>query len=224
MSSDDTAGSKELKPPSAKEKRRLLNPHAERIGKISLAWNELHEQLGMIFWKITGITNGLVAGAIWGSSPSDLQQRSMLRAAVAHTFKTKSKYYIDLIWMLDEIDRISFNRNTAIHIALTFIVDHSGTTLATSPLPLQNKYGKALKDKDILVELTLYQERIYALTRYAGQLYAAILSPKHWPWPNKPVMPTREQKDPRKRKQSLPLPPQESSRQRGPSRASREDS
>jgi hypothetical protein len=220
MTDKDSAERIALKIPSQREKMKLLNPHAKLIGEIALAWNSLHEQLGYIFWNITGIRNGFVADSIWNSTFSDSAQRTMLRGVVTIVYEEDSKHYKDIICLLDTIDKIAINRNSAVHVALSFTIDASGMTLQPKPFS-QSRFAKALDGKDILKEFTLYKQRVYALTTYAASLYAAILSPKHWPWPDRPEMPTRGQKGHRGKTAPRPPRPQVSSRPHAPSQGRR---
>lgn len=58
-----------------------LEPHALAIGRIALAWNELHEVLGQIFAQLFTKSHGDTSMSIWNALDSDRTQRKLLRAA-----------------------------------------------------------------------------------------------------------------------------------------------
>jgi hypothetical protein len=80
----------ELKPPTLQEQEKLFQPYAEELGRLVFAWNRLHANLARLFWVVTGISSERMPLAIWHSTPSDLSQRRMLRAAV-ETFGERNK-------------------------------------------------------------------------------------------------------------------------------------
>ena len=85
----------------------------------------LHAHLGQIeFWVVTGIPHESMPWlAIWHSTPSDLSQRKMLRAA-AETFSGHDQKRADILWLLDQIDHtLSSKRNEAIHAPLDFFTE-----------------------------------------------------------------------------------------------------
>lgn len=205
-----------LKPPTRTEMMKMLRPHATLIGEIVFCWNGLHENLANVFWGVTNIANGLVSQSIWHSLASDIAQRKMLKAAVMARYAEDSKEYIDICWVIEQINDLSINRNSSIHAPLAFVTDITGTSLMPSPHS-QNIYAKRLAGKDLIEEFTLYIDRLSLLSTYARDLWASLFFPEHHAWPKRPPLQDlkrqghHEGKPSRQRSAKAPLP------RRGPS-------
>jgi hypothetical protein len=56
--------------------------YATAIGQLCLAWNDLHEKLGMLFLAAMGATNAPKLAKVWHSSNFDRPKRLMLSACI----------------------------------------------------------------------------------------------------------------------------------------------
>ncbi len=196
--------------PTDVEIRGEFTPYAAKLGSLVYVWNDLHDSLALLFWVVTGITNGLVPLAIWHSTDSDRAQRRMLQSAVnatAAAFDAKfkhAKFKVDLTWLIDRTNSLADQRNDAIHSPYWFV----------GPPPMQmipndfqgNPRAKKLKDKDLLREFTFCADTAVVLTEYARQLAYAIRNSAHVPWPDKPSLPNRGQKKTPRDRHLQPLP------------------
>jgi hypothetical protein len=156
--------------------------HAERVGKAALAWNELHENLYMIFWFAIGL-NGhpaeeQIAHSLWHTIQSDKTQRDML-ADSARIKLSKNKSAIDrLSWILKQTNKLSTYRNMAIHTAVVF---HK----TTGNIPKANPWGNRSESKKRYSAIN--HERFWklligdlmALSRYTGRLADDLWRPWH---------------------------------------------
>jgi hypothetical protein len=61
--------------------KQKMEPYVAALGRVAHSWNRLQEDLGQLFATVTGLLDGSGV-AIWHSTPHDLAQRKMLRAAV----------------------------------------------------------------------------------------------------------------------------------------------
>jgi len=68
-------------PQNAEFRVPAFDPYALAIGRLALAWNNLHERLAALFWTIlgAGVMNQPIA--IWKSANFDRPRREMLKAA-----------------------------------------------------------------------------------------------------------------------------------------------
>jgi hypothetical protein len=57
-------------------------PHARSIGRLLLAWNDLHERLSTLFVMAMGLRQFIRSFAVWHETRSDLNKRRLLRAAM----------------------------------------------------------------------------------------------------------------------------------------------
>jgi hypothetical protein len=90
------------------------------VGKVTRAWNTLHEYLGKLFVTASGAswTQPWVAYAIWYSVKSDRTQRDMLRAAInakGGRWEKLPRALNDLKWLLDRCEEVAAHRNDAVH-------------------------------------------------------------------------------------------------------------
>ena len=55
---------------------RKFRPHALAIGEAMLSWNDLHEEVGMLFWTVSGGGFGNLPLGIWHSIKNDAAKRT----------------------------------------------------------------------------------------------------------------------------------------------------
>jgi hypothetical protein len=60
---------------------RVFAPYALAIGHLARSWNQLHENLCLIFCRVATRTNTNIGHAIWYDLKSDRVQRGVLKAA-----------------------------------------------------------------------------------------------------------------------------------------------
>ena len=205
----------------AKKFRRRFQPYAIELGHLAYHWNRLHENLGRLFWTITGIANGVVAMNVWYSLRSDLAQREMLRAAAMGGLNRQAveKARGEIKWLLDEVNTLSHQRNDALHAPLLFKFEpEDPRPIFESAYHFGNPRALKLKDKDLISEFVWYHERAAALADHASVLDLWIHRPEPT-LPSRPKLPTRGQRKnhsskPRHRQRTKSSP-----RQRQPSRA-----
>lgn len=165
------------------EVRRYLKPYADEIGQLTLAWNNLHENLSILFWYAIG--PGPVPHAIWNRLSNDRTQRDMLKTAVeAGAFiRCRPGFADDALWLLQKTDMLADHRNVAIHVPLTTLT--SITTRKTVVEPADffgNKRAKRLKGTDIMQELEWCTECAASLSYFAADIISTMNgAPASWP-------------------------------------------
>lgn len=180
--------------PTQRKLNAAFKPYAVELGKLVYAWNRLHERLAGLFVLVTGIQELGVATGIWYSTPSDLSQRKMLRAAVAAKNFKNPNAKKEIIWVLDTIDHtLSSHRNRAIHAPFVLNVDADGISLRTD-LFSENPHAKHLWRKDLKNEFIWYRRMADVLAWYAYDLHHGMVLPERNPWPDRPSLPTLGQK------------------------------
>lgn len=88
--------------------------HAELIGQVNLAWNQVVHQLLRVFCHLTGIESPLAEAIFFGPQSDNAQRRLIKRVAYAVELEAESSKR--LAKLLDRIDRASAGRNLAAHI------------------------------------------------------------------------------------------------------------
>jgi hypothetical protein len=181
--------------PTEVERDKAFQPYAEELGRLTYAWNRLHVHLADLFYIATGIAKREIALAIWHSTPSDLAQRKMLRAA-ADSFPPDSFWKEETIWILDILDESYSNRrNDALHGPLdifTMIADgedprtiiipdvSSGSPRAMSLANKQEILPLFIKNRAYLGQLAEDTKRLCGYIRFEGWKHDA-------PFPDRPV-------------------------------------
>ena len=111
--------------------------HALAIGRLALAWNDLHERLAEMFWALLGGAHPDRPMSVWNSANFDRARREMLKAA-ALTYGPRgkddsTKFADDIKWLLDRTDEFENIRNDAVHSPLLLHAVSLGT-LNTAPV------------------------------------------------------------------------------------------
>jgi len=197
---------------------KIFKPYVSAIGELALAWNDLHEKLGILF--IGHFSPHRLASALWNSQQFDRPRRSMLKVVIENLPElTQSDYprlRDDVLWLLGEVDKLEDARNTAIHSPLLLKVDDSrlavgnitvnlGVPSVVPNLWLKNSRAMKLEQKDLLTEFRWCRDASMVLRDYALMLEYATM-PEECPWPDRPSLPNRGQKRTR-RSRRPPSPP-----------------
>ena len=198
----------DLTPPSQEEIEKAIAPHLTELGRVSFAWNEMHDKLALLFRVVAGFRDEHTAFAVWHSSKSDLGQRDMLRAA-AHTVKlldspprkfTPEKMG-DIVCLLNDINAHSNRRNEALHVAFAAITEAYGerrTTFAADTSTNNPKSTYFTPKEDLHKEFKWRAEWCHAVSEYVEAM-AHHLSDDgghemdaDYPWPERPSLPHRD--------------------------------
>jgi hypothetical protein len=153
---------------------RGYRPYVSTIGRLILAWNNLHENLGMLFVLLLAARHRASAGddvediddpviarwaGIWSSAAYDRPKRAMLSALmnpiIAADFGQLPKLVSDISWLLKETDKIEEIRNNAVHAPLIWVGDH--------PAILELIRGHL--DNDVIPNLILGNKRALLVSR-----------------------------------------------------------
>lgn len=206
-----------MKPLSYKERRRLYRPVESALGKIALAWNELHHALSYLFIKFTKLDS--VQGlAIWNCLLIDRAQRELLRAAAENCKDLDPSKLKDVLWLCDQVNKLSNDRNDALHAPFVILYNHrtNGPPSLTPRWFFGNPRAKslignldgALENPDVTKKLILCRLKAEVLNEYASDM---SFSGERRPWPERPVLPTlgqtRTRKAKSRRKSAKALPP-----------------
>ncbi len=174
-------------------RKPAFQQYAKALGELSLAWNDLHEMLGNLFWVSLGIPNGVMPLDVWHSSNSDRAQRDMLKAiAESHAIGgdlTKTAK-IEILWVLKRAISLEDTRNNALHSP----VFQSGNDPVEAAHQSGHRRAKQLANKDLLKELNYFYKTTMVLRDYSFEMFASIQTQNSiFPiaWPDRPKMPSR---------------------------------
>jgi hypothetical protein len=188
---------------------------------LALAWNDLHERLGSLFYFFIDKGDDL-GSRLWNAPQFDRPKRALLEAVTqsisSQTQLDYPRLKDDILWLLKQVDSLEDGRNTVIHspllaeegilanqnvLALGNIFD---TPRAVMPnLWLKNTRATRLAQKDVLTEFRWCRDAALILRDYALTLDYATM-PEECPWPDRPSLPNRGQKRTR-RSRRPPSPP-----------------
>jgi hypothetical protein len=172
---------------------RAFAPYVTALGQLTLAWNELHETLALVFCMVMG--DGMLNQylAIWHAIKVDRAQRDILLAAVRATDGTPYPNLVsDLEWICSKANTVEDARNDALHSPLWASWYGPGTPIVTPMTGLGHVRAQKLQAKDLLTEFRWCRDAARVLTRFARQLDAAM---SHFgsSWPDRPEWPNRGQ-------------------------------
>lgn len=206
-------------PASERYTSAAYRPYVMAIGQIALAWNDLHESIGVLFNSITTIATDDKVQAAFQAIDSDRLKRKMLKAAFsqldAKEIRLNPTAVDDIKWACGQIDALEEARNNAIHSPLHMFVFSREFNLPHGVLP-NDVYGNTraakLRNKDLLTEYRYVRDATIVLRDFIDGIEES------WNWtyrrssaPVRPQLPNRGQKNPRPTKRSdrttqLPLP------------------
>jgi hypothetical protein len=200
---------------------RDFEPYALAIGQFCLAWNDLHERLGMLFsllcagkhsqprrWtkatvgKYSRYINSFsVHAAIWHSGHYDRPKRDMLRALIGGLQETSfPKLAEGILELLNHTDTLENTRNRIVHTpfqwAPPYVFEQPPGPMGVRPnVFLGNKRARELSklsfQKNILDEIKLAHATALALRDHAVLTESALSSGDASAWPGKLQLPNR---------------------------------
>lgn len=171
---------------------KAFNEYALALGTVVHSSSNFQETLSRLYWHLVG-GDLRVSNAVWHSSISDKAQREMLRAALdakpEHFWEKRlPKARKELGWLITEADKVANQRNNAVHAPCLF--SYEAGEVISVPFTL-NRRAANLKNKKLIKEYELYADILGKLNTFA--LMAAVaLGNNSEPWPDKPVLPTRD--------------------------------
>jgi hypothetical protein len=207
---------------------RALKPYVSAIGQLSLAWNDLHEQLAAIFHVLLdrGVRRLDERGIeldtderpikLWNSAKFDRPKRELLRAAIETVTDEEResfpKLLDDLTWLLKRADALEDARNDAVHSPLMYIgsarlMREAFGSMIMPNLLYGNPRGTKLAKKDLLNEFRWCRDSALALRDFANLISGSLaLGTVALPWPDRPSLPNRGEKKTSRQAQSRPAP------------------
>lgn len=206
---------------------RELKPCVSAIGRLSLAWNALHEQLVAIFHVLLdrgirkldeyGMEDDVDERPIklWNSAKFDRPKRELLRVVIETVTDEERasfpKLVDDLTWLLQRADWLEDARNDAVHSPLLYI----GATKAMREafgiiimpnLLYGNPHSAKLAKKGLLNEFRWCRDTVLALRDSANLISGSLaLGTALLLWPDRPFLPNRGEKKASRRAQSRPV-------------------
>src|SRR5208282_17649 len=144
---------------------KIFKPYVSAIGELALAWNDLHEKLGWLFYNFVDTGDGL-GYRLWNAPQFDRPKRALLEAAAQSMTSQMHQDYPrlkdDILWLLKQVDTLEDARNTVIHSPLfasndlalipdLAAVKDLATVRTVGPnIRLQNARALRLAKKDLL--------------------------------------------------------------------------
>lgn len=191
-----------------------FRPYALAIGQVALAFNHMHEMLGLLFAGVMQSTGDVIHQSIlvWHSAGLDRPKRQMLRAAIQQPSRDavgrRPNMVADIKWLLDRADELEEVRNNTIHGPLFLMepkpeyADDTETPPMVMPdillgNPRAQKLVNALHKSGLLSEFRWCRDTARELTRYSVRMGFGLLD-SALPWPNRPTLPIRRPKKSRR--------------------------
>ena len=201
-----------IKPPIVSRKiperrRPVIQTHAQHIGEIMIAWNEVQSNLFMLFWALNRAANYETMHGIWHCIQSDKTQRDMVTAAAKGVLKEKGqrRMLVKIEWLIARIADLSPYRNDSAHTPIFFQIDHDGKTLLIYDFISARKPAlERLELNPISKIWARVRGDIYALSRYTSSISDELLygeDPSQPPFPRRPrllTFPAKKKKGPPK--------------------------
>lgn len=210
-----------VKRPHSRFTEKIFRPYVIGIGQTVLAWNDLQEELGRLYSKITeapwywirksseeSITS--MALESWQSLKMDRPKRDMLTAAIGvlhpHDIRRLPKLVPDVEWLIKEANSLEDIRNNAIHAPLrqwhAQAEDGKNVSGVEAARLFANRRARQLARKqDILAEFRWCRDMALTLRDFARDLQESFslgtnLTDEQQDgrrtWPDRPKLPVRK--------------------------------
>jgi hypothetical protein len=106
--------------PSVPYTHKAFRPYVAALGQLTLAWNDLHLALAMLFCSVMGGGNVGPFLAIWNALKSDRSQRDILLAAAMAILHNGGSLKLaeEITWICKRTDVLEESRNNDLHSPL----------------------------------------------------------------------------------------------------------
>jgi hypothetical protein len=189
--------------PSIPYTHEAFRPYVTALGQLTLAWNDLHETLAILFCSVMGGGFANQFLAVWHALKSDRSQRDILSAAVSAGLVQGGPPQLldDVTWICKQADALEDTRNTALHSPLWGSQWQSETRIQPL-LGLGHVRAGRLAGKNLLVEFRWCRDAATVLRNFAMEIDVALS--RGSAWPIRPTLPNRGhgQARPRQRPQA----------------------
>ena len=203
---EDTVPKRQVRARDVKRYTGLeFRPYVTALGQFALAWNDLQETLGSLFWTL--MSPRPVEGAffyheslfVWNAVKSDRIQREMLKAAVNHliTDWERPKLVGEANWLIDRANELADWRNDAIHFPLIVLAKELGAVSGRNVRPANYQFNpraiSLTKREDLLAEFRFCRDYAITLADYAHLIDLALINSQIGrQWPERPQLPKRK--------------------------------
>jgi hypothetical protein len=188
-----------------------FEPYALALGYLLRDWNDLQDQLAILFVTITAHCKPDIPQAAWGAVPNDRMQRAMLLAVAKvcftpsdsplvpqHSNEADAAILKEISWIVEKSDNTGRQRDDAAHAPLALLLEltEDGKTEGAQFIAHTDQghpLAEKLKDKNVLAEYQYYRERMVVLRKYAHQIEQYLRYQRSWPFPKRPELPSPPQ-------------------------------
>jgi hypothetical protein len=174
---DDTGAKLLLTGPSAPDGsvKDGAKPYLIELGRLVLAWNDLHEKLAELWGVIKEDPKALQQ---WHDLRNDREQRKLLRNTLTSDLQKRvdkrrggteqlKRIKENITWLLDKIDELADHRNNFLHAPFMFSVADDGELTMQSFSMVGNQRAQALAGKDLKDEMHHHRENMAALGTFS---------------------------------------------------------
>jgi hypothetical protein len=178
--------------------RKEAKPYLHELSLVVTTWNDLHEELGRLFWTASGVSNGHIPLSIWYSTESDRAQRKMLRCILPYALhdlqraKEKGNDWVkkareEIKWILDKADWLAEQRNNAVHSPYLYSPEGQNLRMIAADF-FGHPRAKKLTGKELLGEFRWYRKCAQVLAGYAQHVRLGLYV-QPYSWPQRPSLP-----------------------------------
>jgi hypothetical protein len=162
--------------------------HALRIGRISMAWNSLHEHFFWLFQDILDKRDGgKLAYRVWHSVQNDTTQRAFLKGALATAGDAQFVRSVD--WLIKQAEKIALERNALTHAVVRLIGPDEARAKLYASHTSREAHLKQLASKSS-PDWERVERNLIVMGDYAAQIWLRHFYDRQHglrrPWPRRP--------------------------------------
>jgi len=166
---------------SSPEEKEAVEKLCLQLGRVNYHWNVLHGTLQLIFIMLVNHRDGdyFLASPgmdLWQAQKSDDGQRSLLKLFAKSYLKEDQELWNALVWVLDEVGKLSTYRNDATH-AIFFFAEETSKAIKVNPLLTAFSRANRLRATGHNDLFTCLVYDLFALDHYATKIMGILLAP-----------------------------------------------
>jgi hypothetical protein len=201
--------------PNPKFTEHPFRPYATAIGQAALAWNDLSEEMGLLFLTLMGAARdtdprkATQVMRVWQITKNDRTKRGMLKEAVETMGTPWTERYPkaleDIKWLIGQSESLEDRRNDVVHAPLQLVTDRSRvagardrkalislTRVVVHDWFLNYRAGK-LANKELLSEIRWCRDQAVSLRDFTSTIDSTLRFGRALPqWPRRPQPPPHQ--------------------------------
>lgn len=167
--------------------------HAQLVGEVLWAWNDLNKILGFAFSAVLNHPHPFMGQVLWTALASDNAQRTQFLAVLDWVDDVPERVKERYRWAIKQTSDLALHRNDITHAPAGFLITERGieTTFSVSGNSMKRYVRHLETDVGLQKKMVLLREDIRRLEKYVAHVWRKQAGQKI-PSPRKPKLMLRQ--------------------------------